>query len=74
MGLRCTTRTFVKMAKSVMIQDISWYTDKKRVNDLKNSKNSSKSMKWKTHVESVKETVIEINENLIAEESIKKIG
>ena len=52
------------MATRVIIEDFSWYTDKERVKDLKNS---SDSLKWKTHVESLKETVKEINKKLCAE-------
>ena len=51
-----------------MIVDFSWYTEKKRV---KNMKNSSDSLKWKTHVETLKETVKEINKELCAEASKK---
>ena len=56
------------MATPVIIEDSSWYTDKKRVKALKNS---SDSLKWKTHVESMKETVKEINKQLCAEASNK---
>ena len=60
--------TTVKMTAPVITEDFSWYTDKKRVKDLKNS---SDSLQWKTHVESVKETIIAINKTLPDEESSK---
>ena len=47
-------------------EDFSWYTDKKRV---KNFKNSSDSLKWETHVEWVKEPIIAFNKTLSDEES-----
>ena len=56
------------MATPVVTEDFSWYTDKKRVKDLKNS---SDSLKWKTRVEFVKETIIAINKSLSDEESSK---
>ena len=56
------------MAMPVVTEDFSWYTDKKRVKDLKNS---SDSFKWKTHVESVNETIIANNKIFSDEESIK---
>ena len=48
----------MKIATPVVTEDFSWYTDKKRVKDLKNS---SDSLKWKTLVVSLKERVIEVN-------------
>ena len=56
------------MATPKVIEDFSWYTDEKRVKDLKSS---SESLKWKTHVESLKETVKEINKKLCDEASNK---
>ena len=56
------------MTAPVITEDFSWYTDKKRVTDLKNS---SDSLKWKTHIESVKETIITINRTLSDEKSSK---
>ena len=56
------------MTAPVTTEEISWYTDKKRVEDLKNS---SDSFKWKTHVESVKKTINAINKTLSDEESCK---
>ena len=56
------------MTAPVITEDFSWYTDKRRVKDLKRS---SDSLKWKTHVESVKETVTEINKTLSTKASDK---
>ena len=56
------------MTAPVITEDFSWYTDKKRVEDLENSSNS---LKWKTHVDSVKETIITNNKTLSYEESSK---
>ena len=61
----------MKMTSPVIIENISWCTDKKRVKDLKNF---SGSIQWKTQVESVNETVIEINETLSALEAKKAFG
>ena len=58
----------MKMATPLIIEDFSWYTDKKRVKDLKNS---SDLLKRKTHVKSMKDTVKEINKQLSAEASNK---
>ena len=63
--------TTVKMIAPVITEDFSWYTDKKRVKDLKKS---SDSLKWKTRVESVKETIIAINKTLSDEESSKVLN
>ena len=56
------------MTPPVTTEEFSCYTDKKRVKDLKNFSNS---LKWKTHVESVEETIIAVNKTLSDEESIK---
>ena len=61
-------RTSVKMATPVIIKDFSRYTDEKPVKTLKNS---SDSLKWKTHVDSVKETIIAFNKTLSDEKSSK---
>ena len=60
----------MKMTAPVIAEDFSWYTDKKRVKDLKKS---SDSLKWKTDVEFVKEAVIEINKTLSTKASDKAL-
>ena len=54
------------MITPLVTEDFCLYTDRKLVNDLKSSSNL---LNWKTHVESLKETVIEMNMKLCAEES-----
>ena len=60
--------TAVKMTAPEISGEFYWYTDKKSVKDFKNS---SDSLKWKTHVESVKEAIFANNKTLSDEESIE---
>ena len=54
------------MGTPVVNEDFSWYTDKKRI---KNLKTSSDSLKCKTRAESLNETVKNMNKKLCAEAS-----